>query len=276
MGIFPGVAMDVRDSVCCGLCVCVDFGPPLGSFAVPCWSRVRKICDVWSPPRCLPYGSPRRVALLRYHRSVHLCSMWPRARVKSLTRTLSGCGSFDFPHSSPLNSARRTTGASFASPDDGPDQTNATESNGHHRAGTTDSLPAGGAADAADNLDGGATAGLHGTDNTDASSRLASQTDATPRDAGGEGGAWGQTTGTGLGTPPLSALRGGEGGGGGRRAFWSGSARSPGVLVSAGLQLSGDGGDEARASGPRRRSSLGSGSLASVISDSPSEVGGCR
>ncbi|CAM9151521.1 unnamed protein product, partial [Ectocarpus sp. 12 AP-2014] len=36
---------------------------------------------------------PQVASKYRYHRGVHLCASWSRARVVSLTRTLSGCGS---------------------------------------------------------------------------------------------------------------------------------------------------------------------------------------
>ncbi len=49
---------------------------------------------------------PQVASKYRYHQGVHLCSLWPRARVKSLTRTLSGCGSVDLPRSSPPDSRR--------------------------------------------------------------------------------------------------------------------------------------------------------------------------
>lgn len=52
--------------------------------------------------------------------------------------------------------------------------------------------------------------------------------------------------------------------------LWSGAARSPGVLLSPGLQEGAGGIDGVAAS--RRRSSLGSGSLASVVTNSDSEV----
>lgn len=64
----------------------------------------------------------------------------------------------------------------------------------------------------------------------------------------------------------------------GQRGFWSGSARSPGLLIPPGLQqqteafnasMRGSVGNEIML---QRRSSLGSGSLASVVSNSPSEV----
>lgn len=61
-----------------------------------------------------------------------------------------------------------------------------------------------------------------------------------------------------------------EGGGGTRVALWSGAARSPGVLLSPGLQEGAGGIDGPVAS--RRRSSLGAGSLASVVKNSNSEV----
>lgn len=57
---------------------------------------------------------PQVASKYRYHRGVHLCASWPRARVKSLTRTLSGCGSVDFPHHPSPNSLRTSSG--FAPP----------------------------------------------------------------------------------------------------------------------------------------------------------------
>lgn len=71
---------------------------------------------------------------------------------------------------------------------------------------------------------------------------------------------------------PNSAGGDSRGGGGGGQTvpFWSSAARSPGVLLSPGLQEGAGGIDGAAAW--RGRSSLGAGSLASVISNSPSEV----
>ncbi|CAM9339906.1 unnamed protein product, partial [Sphacelaria rigidula] len=38
---------------------------------------------------------PQVASTYRYHRGTHLCSLWPRERVSRLTRTMSGCGSWD-------------------------------------------------------------------------------------------------------------------------------------------------------------------------------------
>ena len=72
----------------------------------------------------------------------------------------------------------------------------------------------------------------------------------------------------GLGS--ADAVEGGAGAGvRGNTVFWSGAARSPGVLVTPGLQAVTDGLDDFQRP---KRSSLGSGSLATVVCDSPSEV----
>ncbi|CAM9809042.1 unnamed protein product, partial [Scytosiphon promiscuus] len=89
---------------------------------------------------------PQVASKYRYHRGVHLCAMWPRARVKSLTRTLSGCGSMDFPHCSP--GSRRGTGG-FPQPDLDP-QPGSRRSSGVGGGGAGDATD-GGAVDDAGN-----------------------------------------------------------------------------------------------------------------------------
>lgn len=87
---------------------------------------------------------------------------------------------------------------------------------------------------------------------------------------------WEQSTDS----PSSRGWGGGGGGGAGagvgeetERSVLSESVGSPGGRVAPGLKLTLDGRDEGRSGG--RQHSLGSGSLASVISDSPPEVGGC-
>ena len=80
---------------------------------------------------------------------------------------------------------------------------------------------------------------------------------------------WGKSTGlSGAGSP----TRGGGGGGGAGGVFWPGAGGSPGLLRVA---IDGED-DNGRCSGSRvvrnSKSSLGSGTLASVICESPSEV----
>lgn len=227
---------------------------------------------------------PQVASKYRYHRGVHLCASWPRARLQSLTRTLSGCGSVDFaPHPSP-NSVRTTNRGSFAPPleEECPDD------NGD----SSDGGGGGGGGMRGEQQQPGDRRGLRGGLDC---ARVVADNGATGNAAaaaadGGGGGGGSRTEETAaahdgaraatspglpvIETPGTPSPRGGGGGGGGAGAFWSGSARSPGVLVSPGLRLSTDGiGEGGQPSvHEHRKSSLGSASLASVICDSPSEV----
>lgn len=207
---------------------------------------------------------------LRYHRGVHSCALWPRARVKSLTRTLSGCGSVDFSHSSP-NAARRAS-TTFASPDDARDSPRATRKPQEHIAGAgavAGAVPPLAAADdllvsegdaAADSISGG----ISPTRGHDKGGQKWAVPDRENLDKAG--------------SPILGSGAGGDAGGG---VFWSGPAMGAGVLVSPGMQLTVEGGEEGQQgiglggarTRRRSRSSIGSVSLASVLCDSPSEVG---
>lgn len=235
---------------------------------------------------------------LRYHHGVHLCALWPRARVKSLTRTLSGCGSCDLPQSSPVStrSRRGSSGSCFTPSDRGAhDHAEGTDSSHPHHVrlhanGSANTTPASGTRGGGGGGDGGGTRGettvagngnSFGVDETAISVTVlggettASTGGGTPNGAPNVGlgradfnpeePEWGQNNGfSGADSPS-------HGGGGGGGVFWPGAGGSPGLL-----RVAAEGEEDGRCSGSRMvrnsKSSLGSGSLASVICESPSEV----
>ncbi|CAM9707718.1 unnamed protein product [Pylaiella littoralis] len=224
---------------------------------------------------------PQVASKYRFHRGVHLCTSWPRARVKSLTRTLSGCGSVDFaPHPSP-NSLRAANSSSFALPlKEYPDEDGGGGGGG---GGVQEEQQLGATRDLGGSVDGARVAVDNGT-TLDAAAAAATATVATSGRGGSRAGeaAAGPDRARAAVTSGLPAIEapatpsprsGDDGGVGGGGAFWSGSAGNPSVLVSPGLRLSTDGAGEGWQPSARghRRSSLGSASLASVICGSPSE-----
>lgn len=237
--------------------------------------------------------------------------------MKSLSRTLSGCGSCDFPQSSPVStrSRRGSSGSCFTPSDRGHDHAEGTDPHPYpvrlNADGSANSTPVNGARG---ETVGGVTGNGNNVDETAISvtvnggvavastgpgrdegivlpgERPPYGDFAPPKSGGGSGGGtpngstleradlnpeeieWGKSTGfSGSGSP----TRGGGGGGSGGSAggvFWPGPGGSPGLLRVA---VDGEE-DNGRCSGRsvvrNSKSSLGSGSLASVICESPSGV----
>ena len=255
---------------------------------------------------------PQVASKYRYHRGVHLCSLWPRARVKSLTRTMSGCGSVDL--AAPSSPSSRRASGSFSAPEQqqqrsigGGAGAQDQQPGGRQSLGSADLAPVdvGGAANGSGSGSGVAVDAASGARVEGAAAGPGQDEEGAPPSGGGgerspvldsrnrASSLWGGASGggdkdnkngrgdgeewEGIEAPGTPSPSGGGGGGadpGG--VFWPSTLRSSGVLVPPRLRLSTDGGGEGgRPSlGGHRRSSLGSASLASVICDSPSEVCG--
>lgn len=256
---------------------------------------------------------PQVASNYRYHRGVHLCASWSRARVVSLTRTLSGCGSISsgFPISggSP-GSCRKGVGPSpLEDPEDGGGEQEEEEEQQHpvSRRGSTgvgaDSAGAGAPADGGGGvkdpppLSGGGPPRSGNPASADGASICLQGAGRRPSagaaldDDGAPASSpphWknncGTPTGESIGQEGWGAVQArrtpSPGGGGGGGAFWNGPCGSPGRLTSPGFRLSagetlGEGGlPLGLRAGGHGRSSFGAGSMASVICESPSEVRG--
>ncbi|CAM9961336.1 unnamed protein product, partial [Ectocarpus sp. 12 AP-2014] len=217
---------------------------------------------------------PQVASKYRYHRGVHLCASWSRARVVSLTRTLSGCGSISsgFPISggSP-GSCRKGVGPSpLEDPEGGGGEQEEEEQQQHpvSRRGSTgvgaDSAGAGAPAGSGGGvkdpppLSGGGPPRSGDPASTDGGASVCLQSAGRRPSAGAaleDDGApasspphWKKTCGTPTGESneqegwgAVQARRtpspgGGRGGGGG--AFWNGPCGSPRGLTSPGFRLS--------------------------------------